>query len=102
MEYFKNQTPATTKAEMIERAKDLDPSVKTIMDALEAHYGHGFTDEMSGNVDSPVGHFYRVDRWIVVTNDRGFRDVWNYGSITEAKTEFQLLEDEFSKWDGGV
>ena len=99
---FRSRTPATTKAQMIEAARKLDAHVKTIMDALEAFYGNGFTDEIGGNVECPsTGHYYRVDRWIVTTNDRGFRDVWIYGTIAEAQAEFQKLEDEFSKWDMG-
>lgn len=98
---FRSRTPATTKAQMVERGQRLDPDVKTILDALEAVYGYGFADELSGNVDSPVGHFYRVDRWIVVTDDRGFHSVWNYGSVGEAQHEFHILEEEFSKWDNG-
>src|SRR4029077_2186483 len=97
---FKSRTPATTKAQIVAEAQKLDPAVKTIMDALEAFYGHGMTDEMSGNVECPsTGHFYRVDRWIVTTDDRGFRADWIYGTIAEAQSEFQKLEDEFSKWD---
>ena len=87
--------------QIVAEAQKLDPTAKTILEALETFYGHGTADEVSGDVDSNVGHFYRVDRWIVVTNDRGSRDVWNYGSIAEAQKEFQLLEDEFSKWDSG-
>jgi hypothetical protein len=92
---------STPKGTMIVKGQALDPTVKTILEALEAFYGNGFADEVSGDVDSPVGHFYRVDRWIVSTDSRGFRDVWNYANIAEAKREFQLLDEEYSKWDGG-
>lgn len=99
---FRSRTPATTKAEIVQKARELDPDVKTIKDALEAFYGHGFADESGGNVDcNATGHYYRVDRWIVTTDDRGFHDIWIYGSIGEAQSEFQKLEEEFAKWDDG-
>jgi hypothetical protein len=98
---FKSRTPSTTKQEMVARGRELDPDVKTILDALEAVYGNGFADAVSGNVDAPTGHFYRIDRWIVITDERGFHEVWNFGSIHEAMQDYVKLDEEFAEWDGG-
>ena len=89
----------TSKSEMIAQGKEFDPSVSTLLEALEAFYMNGFAHESSGNVEAPTGHFYRVDRWIVTTSNQGFKDIWNYPSVARAKEEFQRWDEEYIAWE---
>ncbi len=68
--------------------------------ALEAFYFNGVTDEWSGDVDAPTGHFYRVNRWIVTTDERGFHNVISHATKIEAKYGFDVLVHEYSSWIG--
>lgn len=68
------------------------------LEQLESFYMDGVADEVSGDVDSPTGHFYRVDRWIVRTDDRGFHDVTEYETIEDAKNDFASMDDQYSNW----
>ncbi len=100
--YLRGRSPATTKAEIVLRAKNLESEVSTLLEALETFYLNGTADEISGDVDSPVGHFYRVDRWIVTTDSQGFHSVWNYATIEAASSEFHRLDEDYSQWDSGA
>jgi hypothetical protein len=60
----------------------------------------GCADEVSGNVDAPTGHFYRVAAQIVTTDSQGFSSVTSFDSLAAAKAEFQRLDAEYAKWDG--
>lgn len=71
-----------------------------LLDALEAFAGNGSADEVSGNVESPTGHFFRVDRWIVVTDSQGFRDVQTYDTESEAEVAFRSMDEEYIQWAG--
>jgi hypothetical protein len=74
--------------------------VSTIKAACETIYGHGVADDVSGNVEAPTGHFYRVAQWIVVTDSQGFSDLYTYASEEEAVEEFNKLDAEYAKWWG--
>jgi len=89
----------TSKQDFIASVRKHNPKVKTLMDALEDTYMNGFANEVSGDVEAPTGHFYRVERWIVTTDSQGFRDLWPFDSPAEARKEFQLLDEAYSKWD---
>jgi hypothetical protein len=68
------------------------------MEELEEIYGNGMTDEMSGNVEAPTGHFYRVESQIVVTDTQGFRSLFNFRNEDEAKAAFTKQDKEYSSW----
>lgn len=89
-----------SEQEIIEEAEQhfgpINPG--TLLNALEAFYMEGADDENAGNVESPTGHFYRVDRWIVVTDSQGFKDIHTYDSVSEAENEFAQLVDDYAEW----
>ncbi len=74
------------------------PEDKT-KDELEAIYGNGFADEISGDVEAPTGHFYRVGHQIVHTDSQGFTDVNTYTSVEHAEIEFDRWNEEYMEWD---
>lgn len=65
----------------------------------EELYMHGMADEVSGNVEAPMGHFYRVERWIVMTDSQGNNDISEYDDEKRAMAEFQSRDDEYSDWE---
>jgi hypothetical protein len=69
---------------------------------LEDIYMDGMADEVSGNVEAPTGHFYRVGAQIVTTDSQGFVSVENFDSEGQAVAEFSIRDDEFSAWDSEV
>lgn len=91
----------TTDEQLIAEArKNLgEPDLETVKEACEAFYGHGFADESSGNVEAPTGHFYRVARWIAVTNSQGFTDLHEFETEAEAKADFAERAAEYDEWD---
>ena len=96
----------TTEAQLIEEAKKLGHHFDGIKDserllpALEIFYMSGSTDDLSGDVDAPTGHFYRVARWIVRTDSAGFHAVIAYDDTSAAVDAFDELSQEFSAWEG--
>lgn len=77
--------------EIIEQARaDLGETIgpRSLLQALEAFYFHGFSDEQCGDVDYLDGHCYRVHRWLVWTDSRGFHDVDTFDTEAEASTAF--------------
>lgn len=72
----------------------------TLLEALEAFYMSGSADEVSGNVEAPTGHFYRVDRWIVTTDSQGFKSVTEHDTEITATYGFDVLESAYAEWDG--
>jgi len=70
--------------------------------ALEAFYGHGFSDEDSGDVEWGLGHRYRVHRWVMWTDNLGFHSIDTFDTEEEAadamhewdREEAELEEDE--------
>src|SRR5215813_5271397 len=89
-----------TDHQLIEEAQKNfgESGIETLLDALEAYYLSGRPDEESGHVESPTGHFYRVDRWIVTTGSQGFREVDSYYDEAEAHATFEILEEEYFEW----
>ena len=71
-----------------------------LLAALETFYMCGMPNELSGDVDAPTGHFYRVERWIVCTDSAGTHELRAYESEGDACLAFTELEREFSAWEG--
>ena len=59
---------------------------------------NGFADEQTGDVDAPDGHIYRVDRWTVRTDTRGFRLAEDHGSAEKARAIFSAYEGAYADW----
>jgi hypothetical protein len=94
-----SEQTVTTEAEIVAEAQGLsDEPVTTVLQACEAYYMSGTPDDQSGDVEAPTGHFYRVDRWIVTTDSRGFRDLQAFPSELEAIDVFTALDDEYAAW----
>jgi len=73
------------------------PHRSDLEDALESFYMNGTSDGSGGDVDHDH-HFYRVHRWIVVTNSQGFHTIETYDSEQEAIDAFENHEREESEW----
>jgi len=78
-----------SEAEIIEQARVLDAEVVSLVDALEAFYGNGFSDDSAGDVEYLDGHCYRVHRWLVWTDSQGFSDVSTFDTEVEAQAEIE-------------
>lgn len=91
---------AASEYQIIKEAQENygETGIETLMDALEAFYLSGCPDEESGDVESPTGHFYRVDRWIVTTDSQGFKEIDDHLSEESAKRTFENLENEYAEW----
>lgn len=72
--------------------------VTTVLQACEVFYLNGAADEVSGDVDCPTGHFYRLKRWIVFTDNIGTQTLINLGSEEAAKVAFDNLDKEYGEW----
>jgi hypothetical protein len=68
------------------------------LEACETFYLHGTADDVSGDVEAPTGHFYRVARWIVRTDSQGFKDLEELETEDEARAAFETLETEYDAW----
>lgn len=92
---------AMTEDELIENAAQQafgrSPNHRLI-DALEAYWGNGSSDESCGDADT-FGHYYRVDRWIVRTDSQGFATPETFDTEQEAKDAFQKIEAEWLTWE---
>jgi hypothetical protein len=71
-----------------------------LLDALESFYMNGSADGNTGNVESGIGHVYRVHRWLVITDSQGFQDIETYDSESEAEVAFESYEREYIQWVG--
>lgn len=87
-----------TRDELIAEARGLGDDVKNLLDALNTIWGHGFSDESSGTVEAPCGHFFRVEHWIVTTDSQGFHNVETYDTIEDAMSEFLHRDQEYAAW----
>ena len=76
----------------------MEPEASSVMQACEAFYMNGTPDETSGDVDSPTGHFYRCDRWIVRTDSQGFKDLYTFANWEDAQSTFQKWDNDYSDW----
>jgi hypothetical protein len=91
------------RTELIAKARALDPNIgseSALVDVLDTFAWHGVADEASGNVEAPCGHFFRVDRWLVLTDERGFETVDEYPTVDEAVRSYEELEDRYVEWQG--
>lgn len=73
-----------------------DSPIVDVLDACEAFYMNGCADEVIGDVDT-IGHFYRVDRFIVATDSQGFHTCHTFETVEEASAEMarlSALEDD--------
>lgn len=75
-----------------------ETGIETLLDALEAFYLSGCPDEQSGEVEAPTGHFYRIDRWIVITDNQGFKEVLEFPYEQRAKEDFEEMCGEYVEW----
>lgn len=64
-----------------------------LIGALEAFYGAGACDEQAGDVET-VGHFARVDRFILRTDSAGFLSVEEHGTAYAAETRMTQVDAE--------
>jgi hypothetical protein len=78
-----------------------DAKIDTVLEACEEYYMNGTYDDVSGDVEAPTGHFYRIGRYIVVTDSQGFSEFHNYSNENEAVEAFSDMDEEYAKWDGG-
>jgi hypothetical protein len=69
-----------------------DELIIDVMDACEAFYRNGSYDEVTGDVDT-IGHFYRIDRFIVETDSRGFSICNTYNTVWEAEEEMRRMSE---------
>jgi len=69
-----------------------------VLAACEAFYMDGSQDDISGDMEAPMGHFYRVDRWIVFTDYQGFRFLETFNTEEQAIEAFQNLDKEYGDW----
>jgi hypothetical protein len=77
-----------------------DDSAMDLMHACETFYMNGCADAVDGDVESDTGHFYRVHRWIVTTDNYGFKEIETYDTETEAIVAFEQRADEHTQWAG--
>lgn len=70
-----------------------------ILEQVEETYMNGFADEVSGDVEAPTGHFYRVGQYIVVTNSQGFKTIYDHRCEEEAEVQFDTMNEEYCEWD---
>ena len=73
-------------------------SAESTLAVLEEIYMNGCADEVSGDVDAPSGHFYRVGRYIVFTDSQGFRNLFSYATTDLAKQDFEYYDREYARW----
>src|SRR5687768_12244933 len=88
--------------ELIEQARQAFPEdeITDLLEACEAFYMNGFADQVSGDVESPHGHFYRVHRWIITTDNYGFHDIYTLDDEDEAIRVFESWEKTYDEWLG--
>jgi len=97
-----NRSNALSESEIVTQARtDLgEPEIETLLDALEAFYLNGFSDDQTGDAEYADGHCYRVHRWLVWTDSQGFRDVSTFDSEDEARAEIDRYGRELSEQEG--
>lgn len=68
------------------------------LEECEEVYMNGFVDEVSGDVDAPTGHFYRVGKAIVTTDNYGFHTIQEFSTVELAEEAFENLNNEYDDW----
>src|SRR5262245_59479622 len=89
-----------SEAEVIAEAKAAygsDMVIETLLDALLAIHGNGFSDEQVGDMGYAEGHVFRVDRWLVWTDDRGFDSVEEFANRPSAEEAFLAYCDRLNR-----
>ena len=76
-----------------------DTPIYNLEDALEACYMNGNYDDIGGDVEAPTGHFYLCERWILVTDSAGNKDIRTFESTEEAEAQIIELQQEFDLWN---
>ncbi len=76
-----------------------DLRARDVLEACECYYLSGFSDGISGDSEAPTGHFYRIHRWIVITDSQGFRDLDTFDNEDVAAAEFERLDIEYAEWE---
>jgi len=76
-----------------------DKTIETVLEACEANYLNGIYDDVSGDVEAPCGHFYIIERWIVVTDSQGFTNLHWFDNREEAEKAFEKLDEAYAEWD---
>ena len=74
-----------------------DRSISTPQDALLAIWGHGVADDSVGDTDT-IGHFIRVENWILHTNSQGFVALDRFDCESDA---MGVMADAAAEYDGG-
>lgn len=76
--------------------RDFDDSAMDVLHACETCAMNGGHDDISGDVET-FYHFYRVHRWIVTTDNQGFKELETYDTEREAKDAFQSHDREYMR-----
>jgi hypothetical protein len=71
------------------------------LDELEEVYMNGFADDVTGDVDAPTDHVYRVDNCLVTTDSLGFHYVVWYATSMVAEAVFADIDSEYAEWVDG-
>ena len=82
----------------IPESEQYDPEYFDVVWACEAYYMNGSYDDIGGDAEAPTGHYYRIHRWIVVTDDHGFQELFTFDNEDEASAAFDKLEKEYLEW----
>jgi hypothetical protein len=94
------QRNALDERELIAQVnRDFGTNHEDLLTALDEFYLNGCADEHSGNVEAPTGHFFRVHRWIVTTDNYGFKSLNECDTESDAINEFRAAEKEYAAWD---
>ena len=73
-----------------------EDQIVDVLDACEAFYMNGLTDEQVGDVET-TGHFYRVDRFVVETDSLGFHKCHTFDTVAEAEAAIgQIADSEYN------
>lgn len=61
-------------------------------------YLEGFADDITGDVESPSGHLYRIESRITCTNSQGFSETYIYANEDDAKKVFEWAREQYHSW----
>lgn len=76
-----------------------DEPARTILEACEGYYMNGSYDDIGGDVDTSVGHYYRIGVFIVRTDTQGFHECDEFHTEDIAIKAFNELEQEYNKYE---
>jgi hypothetical protein len=71
---------------------------RPLTNALEYLRLMGHADAESGDASAPGGHFARVQRWLLFTDEQGFVAVVGFDTVAEAIEHFDSAERRFAQW----